>query len=115
MVTFVLHSQDDNKVEFYYYPENDRFKNAGVIEYSKQIKDLKIKRVADIDWITSLTKDEEIEHSELLNKREQEQEILQRITLIASPRQYAHYGSRILEEIYIRLEHGELPKEGKIA
>ncbi len=105
MVTFVLHSQDDNKVEFFYYPENDRHKGAGVILYNKNSKKLDINRYADIDWLERLT-NEEI--------AEKHCDITDFIETSHKAKIYAFYGTPVLMEIHKQIELGSFPAEGKV-
>ena len=106
MVTFVLDNQDDNKVVFLYYPENDRRKRAGVIQYDKGSKDIGIRRFADLDWFSELTADE--------IKEKREKGIKYFVDTTKESKIFAFYGSPALSEIHKQIDLGRLPLEGKV-
>ena len=106
MVTYVLDVQDDNKVVFLYYPENDRRNHAGEILYNKKNKRLDINRYADMEWLEELTTEEAEE--------KRAKGIVDFVDTTKRGRLYAFYGSPVLSEIHKQIDLGVFPLEGKV-
>lgn len=112
MVTFTLISNDGTKLVFWYYPEDKKEFEPGIIEVDLSTHDIRITKIAEEDAEDDIPPEELNELAESINRMKRERGEADFVEMETEPMHTVYYGDHAVSEILKHLREGNIPEKG---